>query len=336
MQCSEMKRREPSCENNAANCIWQGKANGFKTDSKRQVPVPDAHYMNMLYEEGLILENSFSISQDELRAIGDDPDGPMIAVVAAFGADGAVQKGTARWAEYFFLMPPLEGPNGDKWAPNKDPWNIFYPGMMVTDRCSDPNLAVALYNYMIDFEVSMDGYIGPKGEAWDDPDSDGVSLRGDEAKYKLLVNYGTQRVNSSWNQYNPMMRNSDFRLGEQAQDYETALEWLETGNPDLLEQVYTNPSFNEIANYNTALPLMEYAIPDGYFLPPMALSDEDNTRVADIKAVLDPYKLQVFAEFITGTRDIETDWDAYLAELDAMGSPEMVEILQRNYDSKNQ
>lgn len=164
--------------------------------------------MNMLYEEGLILENSFSISQDELRAIGDDPDGPMIAVVAAFGADGAVQKGTARWAEYFFLMPPLEGPNGDKWAPNKDPWNIFYPGMMVTDRCSDPNLAVALYNYMIDFEVSMDGYIGPKGEAWDDPDSDGVSLRGDEAKYKLLVNYGTQRVNSSWNQYNPMMRNS--------------------------------------------------------------------------------------------------------------------------------
>lgn len=211
-----------------------------------------------------------------------------------------------------------------------------YPGMMVTDRCSDPNLAVALYNYMIDFEVSMDGYIGPKGEAWDDPDSDGVSLRGDEAKYKLLVNYGTQRVNSSWNQYNPMMRNSDFRLGEQAQDYETALEWLETGNPDLLEQVYTNPSFNEIANYNTALPLMEYAIPDEYFLPPMALSDEDNTRVADIKAVLDPYKLQVFAEFITGTRDIETDWDAYLAELDAMGSPEMVEILQRNYDSKNQ
>lgn len=62
----------------------------------------------------------------------------------------------------------------------------------------------------------------------------------------------------------------------------------------------------------------------------------DFSRVADIKAVLDPYKLQVFAEFITGTRDIETDWDAYLAELDAMGSPEMAEILQRNYDSKNQ
>ena len=78
-----------------------------------------------------------------------------------FGADGAVQKGTARWAEYFFLMPPLEGPNGDK-SPAKDPWNIFYPGMMVTDRCSDPNLAVALYNYMIDFEVSMMATSAPR------------------------------------------------------------------------------------------------------------------------------------------------------------------------------
>lgn len=52
--------------------------------------------MNMLYEEGLILENSFSITQDELRAIGEDPDGPMIAVVAALGADGACQKGSER------------------------------------------------------------------------------------------------------------------------------------------------------------------------------------------------------------------------------------------------
>lgn len=291
-------------------------------------------YMNMLFEEGLILENSFSISQDELRAIGESEEGPMIGVVGAFGADGAVQRGGERWAEYFFLMPALEGPNGDKWAPNKDPWNIFYPGMMVTDNCEDPALAVALYNYLIDFEVSMDGYIAPKGEGWDDPDSDSVSLRGDAPKYKLLMNYGTQPENSGWNQNNPMFRNPDFRLGEQANDFETAKEWLKTGNKDLLEDVYTNPSFNEIANYLTAQPLMEYAIPDEYFIPPMALNSDDNTRIADINAVLDPYKLQVFAEFITGARDIDNDWDAYLAELDAMGSAEMVEIMQKYYDEQ--
>jgi hypothetical protein len=174
----------------------------------------------------------------------------------------------------------------------------------------------------------------PKGIGWDDLDSDGISLRGDGAKYKLLVNWGTQPENSGWNQNNPMMRNSDFRLGEQAQDFETAEEWLETGNPDLLEQVYSNPSFNEIANYKTASGLMEWAIPDEYFIPPMALSPEDNARVADINAVLDPFKLQAFSEFTTGARDIESGWDAYLAELDGMGSTEMVEIMQKYYDGR--
>ena len=33
---------------------------------------------------------------------------------------------------------------------------------MVTDNCADPALAVALYNYMVGFEVSMDGYIAPQ------------------------------------------------------------------------------------------------------------------------------------------------------------------------------
>lgn len=308
---------------------------GVVTEQYRDERFRDAlRYMNMLYKEGLIMENSFSISQDELRAIGESEEGPAIAVIGAFGADGHVQRGGPRWAESFFIMPPLEGANGDKWAPNKDPWNMFIPGLMVTDNCADPALAVALYNYMVGFEVSMDGYIAPKGIGWDDLDSDGISLRGDGAKYKLLVNWGTQPENSGWNQNNPMMRNSDFRLGEQAQDFETAEEWLETGNPDLLEQVYSNPSFNEIANYKTASGLMEWAIPDEYFIPPMALSPEDNARVADINAVLDPFKLQAFSEFITGARDIESGWDAYLAELDGMGSTEMVEIMQKYYDGR--
>lgn len=50
---------------------------GKVTEQYRTEEFRDAlRYMNMLYEEGLILENSFSISQDELRAIGDDRMAP--------------------------------------------------------------------------------------------------------------------------------------------------------------------------------------------------------------------------------------------------------------------
>lgn len=153
---------------------------GVVTEQYRDERFRDAlRYMNMLYKEGQIMENSFSISQDELRAIGESEEGPAIAVIGAFGADGHVQRGGPRWAG-----------------------------------------------------------------------------------------------------------------------------------------------------------LMEWAIPDEYFIPPMALSPEDNARVADINAVLDPFKLQAFSEFITGARDIESGWDAYLAELDGMGSTEMVEIMQKYYDGR--
>ena len=55
---------------------------GVVTEQYRDERFRDAlRYMNMLYKEGLIMENSFSISQDELRAIGESEEGPAIAVI---------------------------------------------------------------------------------------------------------------------------------------------------------------------------------------------------------------------------------------------------------------
>jgi hypothetical protein len=61
------------------------------------------------------------------------------------------------------------------------------------------------------------------------------------------------------------------------------------------------------------------------------MNSTDNSRVADINAVLDPFKQQVFVEFITGVRDINNNshWNAYLSELDRLGSREMVQIMQK-------
>jgi hypothetical protein len=75
----------------------------------------------------------------------------------------------------------------------------------------------------------------------------------------------------------------------------------------------------------------KYALPNSAFIPPMMLNDTDNARYADINAVLSPFKDQVFVEFITGVRDINNNahWSAYLAELDRLGSGEMVQIMQK-------
>lgn len=293
-------------------------------------------YMHDLYAEGLILKDSFSMTDDQLRALGESPDGPTIAVSYTSWSNGCVKKGgeSKRWYEYF-ILPPVEGPNGARYSGDRGPWSILSPGMYITSKCENPQAAVALYDYLLNFDVMLDGYIGPKGVCWDDGDEGVKSLQGGDALYKLLVTYGTQEENLGWNQANPMIRNNDFRLGEQANDYDTVAEWLHIGNPDLLDSMTTNDSFNEIMNYLTTVEgSMPYAISVDMFLPPLVLDDLGNERIADIKATFTPYREKTCVEFITGERDIETDWDTFLSELDGIGTPEMVEIYQNAYDAK--
>lgn len=293
-------------------------------------------FMHELYEENLILKDSFTMSRDQLIALGESPDGPTIAVGYTIQSNHLVKKAgeSHRWYEYF-LFPPVEGPTGARYAGDKGPWSIFQRGMFVTSKCPEPQAAVALYDYLVGFEVSMDGYIGPKGECWDDADPGAKSLRGDDARYKLLTTFGAQRENAGWNQANPMIRNPDFRLGEQATDYETAAEYLKTGDAALMEQLLDNASYNEICNYITSSEGSHpYALPEDIFIPPLALDEMDSSRIADINAVFKPWRLQTYVEFITGARDIETEWDAYLAEMDGMSTPEMVDIMQKAYDAQ--
>jgi hypothetical protein len=92
-----------------------------------------------------------------------------------------------------------------------------------------------------------------------------------------------------------------------------------------------NSSYNEENNYYYANADVPWTIPAEYFIPPVALDDADNARVADINSVLNPYLDQAASEFITGTRDINNDsvWNAFLSELDRIGAKDRAAIYQK-------
>ncbi|MDR3333279.1 MAG: hypothetical protein LBT13_00105 [Treponema sp.] len=86
----------------------------------------------------------------------------------------------------------------------------------------------------------MSGYIGPKNVGWSEPDAGTFSLSGGTPLYKLLVTYGSQPFNSQWDQAEPMIRSSKFRLGEQATNTKEAEEWLAISNPALRDGLLRN------------------------------------------------------------------------------------------------
>jgi putative aldouronate transport system substrate-binding protein len=286
-------------------------------------------YMAGLYKEGLILPDSFTLTIDQLRTLVDGPE-PVIGIYATSWITNYETFPSRRFAETFHL-PALKGPKGQQNAGNGEPWSIGKPTYMITDKCKDPELAVALYNYFLDFTIMLNGYIGPKGQSWTDPDPGAVGIDGSPAKYKMLVALGSQAFNTSWAQPNPMIRTSEFRLGEQSPGGVEAKRYLETGDPSLTESISKSIAFTEQVYYWASMGNMKYTMPQSLFIPPLALDDADNARVADITATLETYKTQSFVEFIAGKRDINSNsaWNNYLAELDRLGSAELVKILQK-------
>jgi putative aldouronate transport system substrate-binding protein len=295
-------------------------------------------YLAGIYKEGLILPDSFSMTTDQLRSL-TEADTPILAIEAIPWMNNYHVQPSVRWIETFNL-PPLIGPDGKtRNAGNQDPWSILGGIYYITDKCKDPELAIALYDYFIKFDVMLDGYIGPKGESWVDADAGTVSILNTPASHRLLATYGTQPYNKTWDQAAPMIRNKKFRLGEQATGVEDMLKWLgidpyfaSRGDPSLRDSLTTNLSYtNEGMWYLHSTENAKYMMPQDVFIPPIALSDDDNARISDINAVLATFIDQAMVEYITGIRNInnDSDWNNYLSEIDRYGSSEMVGLLQK-------
>ena len=288
-------------------------------------------YMASLYQEGLILPDAFSMTEDQLRALAT-ADTPVLGVLGSPWKNNYTVNPSVRFLQYFELRA-LKGPNGEQHANNQDPWSILTPTYFITDKAKDPALAIALYDYFINFDVEMDSYIGPKGTAWDTNVTPGsMSILNLPATHRLLTTYGSQGFNTTWDQAAPMIRDKKFRGGEEAVNVPDMLDFIRNGNLSLLDALLQNMSFtNEGFWYLTSAENEKWALPQSAFIPPIAFSDDDNTKIADINAVLVDYKKQAMVEFITGKRNInsDNDWNNYLAELDRNGSTQMAQIIQK-------
>jgi putative aldouronate transport system substrate-binding protein len=285
-------------------------------------------YLAALYQEGLILEDTFSLSGDQMRTLLQNPD-PLVAI-HGIGWSHTYLTGE-RFINYLPLTP-LKGPSGERYQGHY-PWSGIEPFFFITDKCQDPELALAFYNYLIDRDVTLDGYYGVKGIGWDDPDPGAKGFDGnDNPVYKTFVTFGTAG-NISWGEGAiPFIRDDDwFFAGHQAEDTDSVIKWLNTGDPSVHDAVLNNTDYLELMYYIKAKEFAAYYVPAEIMIPPIVMTESDLSRTADINAVLNPYRNLALVEFIIGTRNISSDaaWSTYLQELDRYGDEELVSIIQK-------
>ena len=314
-------------ENYRVNVSGDGKVEACFTTPEYKMALQFAHD---LYAEDLILKDSFSISVDDLRAIGENPNGTTNAVIIGWGPeDGVVKAGTTkRWFEYF-AMPPGEGENGQRNAI----FNANYStrqGFYVTDACPEEyrQYAVQLGDLLLDEYYGYTTYIGPKGVSWDDPSSpDALGINGEPAWFRELVAYGTQETNSSWDQRSITNRYAAFRLGQEAEGADVILKYLD-GDATLKEQASSFGSYNEVMKYYACQKNLDpYAFDPEWCVPTLLYADDIADQATDAETAVNTHRNEMIAAFVTGARSLD-EYDQYVKELNDMG-------LETVLDAKN-
>lgn len=253
------------------------------------------NYMHDLYDEGLLDPEAFTHDiQIYDSKIKNDP-----SILGAYFSWSTYSDYGTTDSDYV-VVPPLEGPNGDKGWNSNGVGTMSQSGFSITAENPNPIRAIKWIDQFYEPNMSVEVSQGPIG----------INIEYEDGRYTFI---------------DPPegMSYEEFRHKESPASY-AAFAILD----DMYENIETSEGNIEKLSY--AELYGEYQ-PEEYF-PPVMYSEEDGDRLTVLQSDLDDYAYQKIAEFIiNGNADEE--WDQYLDQLDQMGLEELLEINQSYYDA---
>jgi putative aldouronate transport system substrate-binding protein len=272
-------------------------------------------YIRGLYKDGLIDQAAFTQNAQALQALGNNPKAVVLGSVPVLWPGIFVQLDSKDGRDkQYDAVPPLTGPEGKSYTGYNYPSSTGYT-FMLTNKASKEAQVAAIK--MLDWIYSDEGravsLMGPENVGWRKPKAGEIALDGAPAWYRFSGD--KQPKNLSWDamaQYNITLafRNSQVvpkdiysgdglerRLFEATKEYE--------GHEDKAQW-----------------------FPQTSVWPDPSLSGE----LATLQTNLNNYVNQNQLAFITGSKNIDTEWDAYVKGLESTGMPRYLEINQQAYD----
>lgn len=297
-----------------------GKLNApFVTEEFRE----GLRFIRQLVEEELLSDLSFSQTDAELKSIMQAPDDQDSLVGVVVGHPSQMfGSGIARVKEYVGI-PSLEGPAGVEYAP------FGYQGgnnsIFITADCENPDEAFRFLDAMQDTELSLSMRFGEKDVHWRYAEGESrYSALGEEYKAVYEQNFNPDE-SVPWTTENNIIWHDNT---------------LNSLPPLLMGGNLNVPFSDELQEYKMT-ELCYKVFPERYDLHPeempikISFNEEETNRINDIQTSIQTYVDESITRFALGDLDIESDWESYLSELDAMGLAEYLETSQTAYDRAN-
>ena len=266
-------------------------------------------WLNHLYQEGLIAEESFTQDKNQFKAIINAPSEEETIVgcfTMAYQGDVINNASYTKQGDYA-PVEPLEGPSGQKIAPTNG-YGDFKARCAITTKCENPKIAMQ----WLDFWLCPDGRLNQEYSVEEGVDYkivDKPSIYGSPTSYERLFELSQSTLqNIVW--YNHTVPRHD---------------WEEIRYGNAMED-----GSQETLLYQAALMYEDYYVPTG-LKALFWIEDEVEAEEYDaLKTDINDYIQVQSTAFTTGERSLD-EYDAFVQELKDIGMDRYLELVGKFY-----
>ncbi|WP_432889986.1 ABC transporter substrate-binding protein [Kribbella sp. CA-245084] len=276
-------------------------------------------YINSLYKEGLIDKGAFTQNPDALQQQGDHAGATVLgsATVLHPGIFVTVGSPDGRDKQYD-AVPPLTGPDGANFTGYNFP---SVPGgtFVLTNKATPEKQiqAIKLLDYLFTQDGEINGMFGTEGKTWAKPAAGEVALdKSLKPLYRQIPQKaGANPPNTAWQAMAQYNNTAQFRAAE-----------------SVSTDIYSQAGYERRLFEATKLYEGKEDKAQTYPYWKVWIDPSLGSEVATLQTNIENYVQQNALQFITGSKDLNKDWDAYVKGLDGLGLKRYLEIQQTAYD----
>lgn len=252
-------------------------------------------YMNRLSTEGLMDQEVYTQDNNMFNAKGQN--GQLASFIDYGGwtvvGQSKIEDGT------YVAVPVLAGPDGTKLTQNRYSLIRNACDFAITRDCKDPVTLIKFIDlfYNQDLDVCFELYYGPRGINWD------YNANGMLEKFPVPENF---------NSYGEFRASETIPAGPLYIGFDKQAHYPMSGVDLLKKEMDTTCGYNDAAVYPV--------------LPPLAFTEEETAELSILRTDLMDYIKSFEAACITGQKDVETEWNNHLAQLEKLGLAQLQEI----------
>lgn len=275
-------------------------------------------YIKQFFDDGLIPTEALLYNEDQVDVLTYAEEQVVFSFVNNRYRGTDLERGNG-----YVAISALEGPSGLKQAPYMI--EEGRTGAVISADCENPLAAFILMDFWSGEKYGIMQRFGEEGVDWDYWENakvdDKSAYRPNASGYEMsIITYddagywrGETPQNASFMQEGFLLRADEIVGG-----------WAKENSGESLDLQI------EVKRYA--------AEEEGLKLQPeeavnrLLMSADEEEATAEPWTDLLGYVEEMKAAFLTGEKDIDAEWDAYLSELKAIGSQEILEVYQTAYD----